>query len=118
MNTMTIGELRTLVNATPITTCDDSREIKSGCTCDLLSWVMAQGQADMAWVTVQTHMNVIAVAALHDFACVVLPCDASMPETVVEKAEDEGIAVLRSPLDAFTICGRMFAGGVPGVKAE
>ena len=31
-----------------------------------LSHVMGRGQADMAWITVQTHMNVIAVAALMD----------------------------------------------------
>ncbi len=27
--------------------------------CDLLSWVMANGKADNAWITVMTHNNII-----------------------------------------------------------
>ena len=69
---MKLGQLKTLINAVAVTACSDEREITSGCACDLLSWVMAHGCGDMAWVTVQTHMNVIAVAALLDFALRVL----------------------------------------------
>ena len=49
------------------------KEVRCGYTCDLLSWVMAHGEEGMAWVTVQTHMNVIAVAVLSEMACVILP---------------------------------------------
>ena len=90
----------------------------SGCACDLLSWVMAHGCGDMAWVTVQTHMNVIAVAALLDFACVIVPNGLKMPPDVIAKADEEGIAVLESELDAFTICGMMYSGGVGGAPKK
>ena len=86
-------------------------------TCDLLSWVMAHGCEGMAWVTVQTHMNVVAVAALAEMACVILPENIDMPESILEKATDEGLRVLKSPLSAYTICGRMMEKGVPE-KAE
>ena len=95
---------------------DLSREVTGGYTGDLLSWVMAHGCADMAWVTVQTHMNVIAVAALLDFACVIMPNGIKMPENVLEKAAEEDIAVLESDLDAFSICGLLYSGGVPGAR--
>ena len=49
------------------------REVTTGYSCDLLSWVLAHGQAGMAWITVQTHLNVIAVAMLMDMACVIIP---------------------------------------------
>lgn len=115
---MKLGQLKTLINAVAVTACSDEREIISGCACDLLSWVMAHGCGDMAWVTVQTHMNVIAVAALLDFACVIVPNGLKMPPDVIAKADEEGIAVLESELDAFTICGMMYSGGVGGAPRK
>lgn len=115
---MKLGQLKTLINAVAVTACNDEREITSGCACDLLSWVMAHGCGDMAWVTVQTHMNVIAVAALLDFACVIVPNGLKMPSDVIAKADEEGIAVLESELDAFTICGMMYSGGVGGAPRK
>ena len=61
-------------------------------------------------------MNVIAVAALLDFACVIMPNGIKMPENVLEKAAEEDIAVLESELDAFSICGLLYSGGVPGAR--
>ena len=49
------------------------REIKGVECCDLLSWVMANGKEDEAWITVQIHSNIIAVATLLDFACIIVP---------------------------------------------
>ena len=92
---------------------DLEKEVLCGYTCDLLSWVMAHGQEGMAWVTVQIHMNVIAVAVLAEMACVILPESIEMPEDSLKKATDEGLTVLQSPLTAFTICGRMAAAGIP-----
>ena len=111
---MRVSELQALIeaeNMTPEIT--EDKEITCGYTCDLLSWVMAHGDEGMAWVTVQTHLNVIAVAALADMACVVLPEDIVMEPESLEKAESEGLCVLSSPLTAFEICGRMAAQGVP-----
>jgi len=98
-------------NMTPTLPCD--REVTCGYTCDLLSWVMAHGEEGMAWVTVQTHMNVIAVAVLADMACVIMPESIDMDEDSIAKAAEEGLCVLKSPLTAYAICGRMAAAGVP-----
>ena len=71
---MNILALSEKIEATILTKeADTAREVSSGYTCDLLSWVMAHGREGMAWITVQTHMNVIAVATLHDMACVIIP---------------------------------------------
>lgn len=89
-----------------------AREVSSGYTCDLLSWVMAHGREGMAWITVQTHMNVIAVATLHDMACVIIPEGIKVEADVIEKADEEGICVLASPLTAYEISGRMHDQGI------
>lgn len=112
---MKVNELQALIQAENLTPeIDGDREISCGYTCDLLSWVMAHGDEGMAWVTVQTHLNVIAVAVLSDMACVVLPEGIRMEEESLQKARDEGMAVLTSPLTAYEICGAMSSRGVPG----
>ena len=38
---------------------------------DLLSFVMANGKEGALWLTVQKHLNVVAVAELNDFAGII-----------------------------------------------
>ena len=74
------------------------REVTGGCVCDLLSFVMARGDAGMAWITVQTHLNVIAVASLHEFSCVIVAEGSAVELETLAKATEEDIPVLRSAL--------------------
>ena len=111
---MKVSDLMTLIkakNLTPEVPMD--KDITCGYACDLLSWVMAHGEEGMAWVTVQTHLNVVAVAALSEMACVVLPEEIIMEPESLEKAGAEGMCVLSSPLTAYEICGIMAGQGVP-----
>ena len=111
---MTVKELCELIEAKDMTPeTDKNVEVSCGYTCDLLSWVMAHGEEGMAWVTVQTHLNVVAVAALADMACVILPEDIVMEQESLDKANAEGMCVLTSPLTAYEICGLMAGQGVP-----
>ena len=111
---MKVSELAGLIEA-KILTADipEDRDVLCGYVCDLLSWVMAHGEEGMAWVTVQTHLNVIAVAALAEMACVILPEGITMEQDVLDKANAEGMSVLSSPLTAYEICGRLAAQGIP-----
>ena len=116
---MTIQELIALTGAKDMTP-EAAKDTKVTCgyTCDLLSWVMAHGRAGMAWITVQTHMNVIAVASLMEMAAVIIPEGIEMEEPSVEKAKEEGITVLESPLTAYEICARLAETGLPGTPRE
>ncbi len=110
---MTIQELAALIDGKVETkTVDTGREVLCGYVCDLLSWVMARGREGMAWVTVQAHMNVVAVAVLADMSCVVAAEGVQFEPAVVEKAEEEGIALITSPLSAYRIAGLMHEKGV------
>ena len=110
---MNIQALSEKIEATILTKqADTQREVSNGYTCDLLSWVMAHGREGMAWITVQTHMNVIAVATLHDMACVIIPEGIKVENDVVEKADEEGICILVSALTAYEISGRMHDAGI------
>jgi len=94
----------------------EDREIVCGYTCDLLSHVMGKGQADMAWITVQAHMNVIAVAALLDFACVIIPEGLPVDETIISKAASEDIIILSSDMTAYELVKLLADQGVPSAK--
>lgn len=86
--------------------------VLDGCVCDLLSWVMARGEEGMAWITVQTHLNVVAVACLHDFACVIIPEDIEVPAGTLEKANEEEMPIFGSPKTAYRLCCEMSDLGV------
>lgn len=112
---MTVKELTELIGAEDMTPeTDGNTEVTCGYTCDLLSWVMAHGAAGMAWITVQTHMNVIAVASLMEMAVVIIPEGIQMEEPSLEKAREEGIHVLQSEKTAFEICAILSRNGLAG----
>ena len=113
---MQVSEFVKLAGGRVLTGEYEDREIACGYTCDLLSHVMGKGQADMAWITVQAHMNVIAVAALMDFACVIIPEGLPVDETIVAKASQEDIVMISSELTAFELVTLLAANGVPAAK--
>ncbi|MDI6617609.1 MAG: [Fe-Fe] hydrogenase large subunit C-terminal domain-containing protein [Clostridiales bacterium] len=80
------------------------REIKDVYTCDLLSWVMAHADAKSAWVTIQTHVNIVAVAVLLDLSCIIIPENAEISDETKNKADDESIPLLISDENAYKIC--------------
>lgn len=91
---------------------DMTREVTAGYCCDLLSWVLAHGAPGVAWITVQTHMNVVAVATLQDMACVILPENISPEADALAKASEEGVAVFRSAMNAYELSGKMWEMGL------
>ena len=63
---------------------------------DLLSWVMGRAEADNAWITIMSNINIVAVAALTDAACIVLAEGVTPDASVLATAEAKGINVLQS----------------------
>jgi len=92
---------------------DDHFELLSGTTtdkeitntrcCDLLSWVMARGTEGTAWVTVQAHSNIVAVASLLEFACIIIPENIKVEKDVLDKAHDEDVAIVVTALDSYDV---------------
>ena len=110
---MTVQELMEALGApNTVEGADLTAKITCGYTCDLLSWVLAHGKQGMAWVTMQTHVNVIAVAVLMEMACVILSEGVVLEEAAMSKAREEGIAVLTSDKTAYELAGMMMQIGV------
>ena len=80
---------------------DGKREIQGVYIGDLLSWVMGRAQADNAWITIMSNVNVIAVASLADTACVILAEGVTMEEGLLTTASSKNVNIFTSELPAY-----------------
>jgi serine kinase of HPr protein (carbohydrate metabolism regulator) len=62
----------------------------------------------MAWITMQTHKNVIAIASLKELACVIIVNNNKPSEDMIEAANNEGIPVIVTELSAFEFSGLLY----------
>lgn len=97
------------VNRKPI---DEGQDITCGYACDLLSQVLASAKADCIWITIQSHLNTIGVAVMAGISAVIICEGHDVPDEVVDKADEEGIAVFKSPENAFQLSGKLYERGI------
>ena len=83
---------------------DETREVVGGYAGDLLSWVMGRLDADNAWVTIMSNVNIIAVATLADPSCIILSEGVELEEDVLNRAKQQGINVLTTAKTTFSVC--------------
>lgn len=107
---MKISELVKKLDLTVLTDSEYSDRGISGCYIgDLLSWVMGRAQSGDVWITIMNNINIVAVAALTDCACILLCEGVSAPENIVNKADEEGIIILQSEKTAYQLACELSA---------
>ncbi len=106
-----------LAELTPAVSGNHDAEIDRGYASDLLSDVLAHAPEGGLLVTLQVHLNVIAVASHAELAAVIFAGDRRPDDEVLEKAAAEGLSLYSSPADTFEIVGRLYALGVKGSRA-
>lgn len=90
----------------------ENREVSGLHCCDLLSWVMANAKEGEAWITVQTHSNIVAVASLLDLSCLIIPSSIEIDEATLDKAIDQDIPVFSASEDAYGIFSKFYEAGM------
>lgn len=88
------------------------KEITGGYCGDLLSDVMANSKAGNIWITMQVHLNIVAVASLKEHSAIILVNNREPNEDTLKKAIDEKIPMLTSGLTAFELAGKLYALGI------
>ena len=88
------------------------REVMAGYCGDLLSEVMGNAPAGCAWMTVQGHQNIIAVALLREMAAIIITGGQKPDEETIQKANQEGIPILLWSDSSYHLAGRIFSAGV------
>ena len=81
---------------------------------DLLSDVLANAPGGGLLLTIQVHLNVIAVAVHAGLAGVVFTSGLSPEEAVREKAAAEGLPLYGAAEPTFEVAGRLYALGLRG----
>jgi predicted transcriptional regulator len=94
------------------------RQVMDGYCGDLLSEVMGNAPAGCAWLTVQGHQNIVAVAVLREMAAIIITGGQEPDEETIAKANQEGIPILLWPNSSFRLAGHIFSAGVGNPAAE
>lgn len=89
-------------------------EISGGYCSDMLSDVIANAEKDAVWITIQTHINVAAVAALKDLAAVIISSGRRPAEDTLETAAKKNVCILGTRSSSFDTVGALHAAGVRG----
>lgn len=98
---MTVKEIAEKYSFEAVSLPQPDREIKGGYCGDLLSWVMGRAEADNAWITIMTNVNIVAVSALADIAVIIIAEDARPDDGVIETAAAKGVNILLTEDTAF-----------------
>jgi len=84
-------------------------EIEHGYVGDLLSIVMRSAKENSIWMTVQSHVNIVAVATLTGIRAIVLCEGMEFPEDTLQKAQEEGINLLVTDENAYRVSGKIYS---------
>lgn len=103
-----------LENLTPEIDLETVPEIKSAYVSDLLSDVLGNAPTGGILITVQIHLNVVAVAVHAGLTAIIFALGRKPDELTREKAAQEGIVLLVSKESAFDIVGRLYAFDIRG----
>ncbi len=91
---------------------DLDREVTGGYVSDLLSDVIGNAKEGYVWITLQIHLNIVAVASLKGLSAIILVNNRNPDADTLKKALDENIPILTSSLPTFEVVGRLYALGL------
>ncbi|MCL2126801.1 MAG: hypothetical protein FWH38_00985 [Treponema sp.] len=84
------------------------RELSGAYASDLLSDVMANARDGGALITIQAHKNTVAVATLVNISVIIVCNSRPIPADMLEAAKNEGIAIIRTGENQFTVSGKLW----------
>lgn len=109
---MKLQEILTKINLNQVNKADVIKDVSTLYIGDLLSFVMANGESQALWLTVQRHINVIAVAELNEFSGIIFVENVFPDEQTIQKANELNIPLFVSDLDTYQLCKQFMAIGL------
>lgn len=109
---MTVKDIKEALGADYAVEGDLARPVTGGYTCDLLSEVIAKAPPGAAWATIQTHVNIVAVAAMVGISVIIVCEGRTCGDDALEHARREHLTVLYSDDSAYRISGKLYALGL------
>ena len=90
------------------------RPVTGGYASDLLSCVLKAAKKDWVWITLQSHLNVVAVASLLELAGIIITEGNQPDQETLTRAENEGVVLMVTPKGTFRIVAELAAMGIKG----
>ena len=109
--------LQQIIDQLKLTVLTDPQDFASitptgGYSADLLSCVMAGAKKGYLWVTLQAHLNIVAVAALNEVPAIIITESAQPDAASIEKANQQGVILLSTPRSTYQINGKLWELGI------
>jgi len=109
--------LQQIIDQLNLTVLTESRAFISiaptgGYSSDLLSCVMAGAKKGHLWITLQAHLNIVAVAALNEVAAVIIAENAQPDAPSITKANQQGVILLSTSQATYEINGKLWELGI------
>ena len=105
---MTIREAAEALGAQIAQSDFEDLDLSGAYTSDLLSDVIANAKDGGALITIQAHKNTVAVATLVNISVIIICNSRPLPEDMLAAAKDEGIAVLLTKENQYTVSGKLY----------
>ena len=111
---MTLQDIVARLDLTRLTAERDFSQVepKSGYASDLLSCVMAGARHHGVWVTLQSHTNIVAVAALLELGAVIITEGTRPDQDTIDKANEEEVNLFLTDKPTFWVAGRLWEMGL------
>ena len=105
---MTIREVAQALGTKIVQEEFEDTDLSGAYTSDLLSDVMANAKDGGALITIQAHKNTVAVATLVNISVIIICNSRPIPEDMLEASKEEGIAVLLTKENQYTVSGKLY----------
>src|SRR5690348_6707924 len=104
--------LQQIIDQLYLTVLTESRDFThiipmGGYSSDLLSCVMAGAKKGNLWITLQAHLNIVAVAALNELAAIIVTENAQPDAATIAKANQQGVILLSTPQATYETNGKL-----------
>lgn len=106
---MLVSELIEKLKLTAVNIGETDREATGCYIGDMLSVVMSKANEGDIWLTVQTNVNIDAVAVLTGVACIIVVEGMEPDKDTAEKAKMQDVTVLKASDTAFDLACKIRA---------
>ncbi len=111
-NDVNLADVVFKVGLTPVNDVSFERTIQAIYSGDLLSMVMGKADEESLWITVQTHVNSIAVAEMMDFSGIVFVEGLMPDEDALKKANELSLPLFTTTDDACQLIQKLVLLGI------
>ena len=113
--TMKVKELTEILEGTVVYGQDFlDREVYTACGSDMMSDVLAFVKEQAVMLTGLVNPQVVRTAEMMDMKCIVFVRGKKPDLGMIELAEEREIVLIRTELEMFTACGKLYEAGLRG----